>query len=446
MKFLKKYPLIPSALFAFGLYLAILPFGTTKASLLDFFKPEPAPKEEVIDLEAFSRIPVLRGGRVKPLDSVARNTLLVLRNKRSALDQNGTMIPAISWLAHVLLNPEEADKLKTFVIDHDQVLGLLNRKLSKDGKYYSYNELKPFLKEIDESARESGKLEREKQDSFDQNIIDLYRSVLLYRKLKHTLSPPAPPPETKMIEDLDLNTFFFDSDKDKDRTDEYSRFRSITKAISQDPSTIRIGSDEFGRVVFLLDHYSRSNLWSEFFPVPPETGDQKKRWRKVGESLVGEEPLDSDQKRNLDPAQFASLLQDLIRTDRVPLQEKVNFILTKEKLNPTALFAAQYAEAIKLRTEVDPILPLYEKLRKAYVRNDPSGFNDAVSSIRRLCEQRALTKLQNLDSKRHSMPMSPFTVVQLPTSSFSYPHACPGFAWPLTPPSSMPTIQRVLKM
>ena len=408
MKFLKRYPLIPSAFFAVGLYLAILPFGTTKASLLDFVKPEPAPNSEIIDLEAFSRIPVLRGGRVKPLDSVARNTLLVLRNKRTALDQNGTKIPAISWLANVLLNPEEADKLKTFVIDHDQVLGLLNRKLVRDGKYYSYNDLKPFLEEIDKSARDSGKLEREKQDSFDQNIIDLYRSVLLYRKLKHTLSPPAPPPGTKMTEDLDLVTFFFDSARDKDRTDEYSRFRSITDAISQDPSTIRIGSDAFAKVVFLLDHYSRSNLWSEFFPVPPELGDRKKRWRKVGESLVGEEPLDSEQKRNLDPTQFASLLQDLVRTERKPLLEKVNFILTKEKLNPTALFAAQYAEAIKLRTGIDPILSLYEKLRQAYVANDPTGFNEAVSLIRELCEKRAPDQVTKIGFEKTFNEYEPF--------------------------------------
>ena len=38
-----------------------------------------------LTLDSFSKIPVLRGGRVKPLDSVARNILLVLRNKRTAL-------------------------------------------------------------------------------------------------------------------------------------------------------------------------------------------------------------------------------------------------------------------------------------------------------------------------------------------------------------------------
>ena len=92
------------------------------------------------------------------------------------------------WQMFCLIRTEQTS-LKTFVIDHDQVLGLLDRKFAKDGKFYSYNELEPYLGQIDQNAREAGKIEREKQDSFDQNIIDLYRSVLLYRKLKHTPYP-----------------------------------------------------------------------------------------------------------------------------------------------------------------------------------------------------------------------------------------------------------------
>ena len=170
--------------------------GSTRSSLFDFFTPESKLKLK-LSIWKVSHIPVLRGGRVKPMDSVARNTLLVLRNKRTALDESGNKIPAIEWFAKVLFDPKEADKLKSFVVDHDQVLGLLNRKFAEDGKFYSYNELEPFLEQIDQSARESGKLEREKQDSFDQNIIDLYRSLILYRKLKHTLSPLLPLPIVK---------------------------------------------------------------------------------------------------------------------------------------------------------------------------------------------------------------------------------------------------------
>ena len=121
-----------------GVYFSFLPNRFATTSIIDFVKGEPTTPTEAFDLEGFSRIPVLRGGRVKPIDSVARNTLLVLRNKRTALDENGSKVPAINWFAEVLFNPEAADKLKTFLIDHDQVLGLLGKKLSVDGKFYSY--------------------------------------------------------------------------------------------------------------------------------------------------------------------------------------------------------------------------------------------------------------------------------------------------------------------
>ena len=112
MKLLTKFPLLPGFLFCLGLYVAILPMGSTRSSLFDFFTPESKSETKIIDLEGFSHIPVLRGGRVKPMDSVARNTLLVLRNKRTALDESGNKIPAIEWFAKVLFDPKEADKLK----------------------------------------------------------------------------------------------------------------------------------------------------------------------------------------------------------------------------------------------------------------------------------------------------------------------------------------------
>ena len=121
-----------------GTLVCFFPNKLGTASIFDFVKAEPAPDSESFDLEGFSRVPVLRGGRVKLIDSVARNTLLVLRNKRTALDGNDKKVPAIDWFVRVLFQPDEADHLKTFLIDHDQVLGLLGKKLVSDGKHFSY--------------------------------------------------------------------------------------------------------------------------------------------------------------------------------------------------------------------------------------------------------------------------------------------------------------------
>ena len=240
------YKIILPSIILIGLYIAFFPNTWTHASFFDFFSDKEGylDSNDSFDLETFSKIPVLRGGRVKPLDSVARNILLVLRNKRTALKvvdaseldyleslkskskltdkealqlrafsktkyekipQNGVEVTvanvsAIDWLSQVLFNPEQADLLKSFLIDHDQVLGLINQKLSTNGKFYSYSELEPYLSNIDSSARKAGEVETEKRNSFQQNIIELYRYLLIYKKLKHSLSPPTPAERPEVIQ------------------------------------------------------------------------------------------------------------------------------------------------------------------------------------------------------------------------------------------------------
>ncbi|MCB1124829.1 MAG: cytochrome C biogenesis protein, partial [Verrucomicrobiae bacterium] len=43
----------------------------------------------VFDYDRFARLPVLDGGRYKPLDSLARTDLLIIRGKQYVLDDNG---------------------------------------------------------------------------------------------------------------------------------------------------------------------------------------------------------------------------------------------------------------------------------------------------------------------------------------------------------------------
>ena len=278
-----------SLILVVGLYIAFLPNKFSQASFLNFLGKDNSSEidqNETFDLQAFSKIPVLRGGRVKPLDSVARNILLVLRNKRTALrvleqwenekleliqslkkegnelteeqskflknyfknrkttiPQGGievavTEVDAIDWLAQVLFAPEKADKLKTFLIDHDQVLGLVNQKLLDNGKFFSYEELEPFLSNIDSSARKAGEVETELRDSFQQNIIELYRSLLIYKKLKHALSPPTTPDRPEVLEQLGVTDLVYSEEKDSARSDEYVRFRKLTAELAKDSSVV----------------------------------------------------------------------------------------------------------------------------------------------------------------------------------------------------------------
>ncbi|MBT4225543.1 MAG: cytochrome C biogenesis protein, partial [Opitutae bacterium] len=65
------------------------------------------------DVEAFGRLPVQKDGRVKPIDTIARNVLLVLRGKQSVLEK-GEKIPATKWFLDLVFNPARADQYKVF--------------------------------------------------------------------------------------------------------------------------------------------------------------------------------------------------------------------------------------------------------------------------------------------------------------------------------------------
>jgi ABC-type transport system involved in cytochrome c biogenesis permease subunit len=408
---------------------------------------------ETFDLESFSKIPVLRGGRVKPLDSVARNILLVLRNKRSALrvlekdeleninrleeskdslndkdltilkaffkkkkvkilqegvEKTAVEVKAIDWLAQVLFAPEKADKLKTFLIDHDQVLGLLNQKLTENGKFYSYNELEPFLSNIDSSARKAGEIETELRDSFQQNIIELYRSLLIYKKLKHSLSPPTTPDRPEVLEQLGVTDLVYSPDRDRARSDEYLKFRKLTAELAEDSSVVQLGSEEFARVVFFVDRYNQANLWTEFLPIPPIIAERDGKWMKVTESLVGSEPLESREKQNMDPAKFALTLRELLSMEKPELKKRISYIRENQKLDPSALFATQYAEAIKVREGVDPVILQYEDLAFAYRNQNFSDFNRLVNELYDRTTKRAGSTASTLSFEKTFNGFEPF--------------------------------------
>ena len=57
----------------------------------------PAANESGFDIASFSELPVQVGGRIKPLDSVARNTLLILSARQKVQTPDGEWLQPIEW-------------------------------------------------------------------------------------------------------------------------------------------------------------------------------------------------------------------------------------------------------------------------------------------------------------------------------------------------------------
>jgi ABC-type transport system involved in cytochrome c biogenesis permease subunit len=144
--------------------------------------------DDAFDLVAFGKVPVLVGGRVKPLDTVARNSLLIIHGKETLQLPNGEEFGAMQWLADVLFKPALADEYPVFVIQNSDVLGLFGWEQS-DRKYFSFTELSPFLKQIDEQGDQADKLESVQRSAYQSAILNLRNALILCQRLKNSLRP-----------------------------------------------------------------------------------------------------------------------------------------------------------------------------------------------------------------------------------------------------------------
>ncbi len=150
------------------------------------------PPETGFDTRAFGKLPVLMNGRFQPFDSVARNSLLQIRTKQtSPVEVNGRTETwsAMDWLLEAMMKPESSDDRKVFRIDNNEVTELL--KLPDGQKYYSFNQLRPRLNEMDKQISRIGPLDASKRTVFESQLMKLYGAMDLYQRLEVSLKPPA---------------------------------------------------------------------------------------------------------------------------------------------------------------------------------------------------------------------------------------------------------------
>jgi len=154
------------------------------------------------DYKAFGALPIVYNGRIQPLDSLARNSLLQLREKQTAnlepwkgAFEKPRIIPATEWLATMFTNPELANEWPVIRIDHPDLKGLLGLPMEADpqkktdGKNFSWNLISPKLEDLQREANRASKLEQQKRNPFEQAVMRLWSCVGIYMRLQNTLQP-----------------------------------------------------------------------------------------------------------------------------------------------------------------------------------------------------------------------------------------------------------------
>ena len=217
------------------------------------------------DFSRFGKIPVLVGGRVKPLDTVARNSLLIVRGKQELRLENGSRLSAMQWLTDVLFNATVADRYPVFDVENADVLGLFGWQQS-DRKYFSFAEFAPFLKQIDEQGAQSDKLEAVQRSAYQSAILNLRNGLSLYQRLKNSIQPEGA----------------------QNFAAELHQFESVVPGAAKAARERAMGENfdnaKLDDVAQLIQRYERLSEMAYALAVPPL--ERNSEWQSVGDSLL----------------------------------------------------------------------------------------------------------------------------------------------------------------
>jgi ABC-type transport system involved in cytochrome c biogenesis permease subunit len=152
----------------------------------------PGGKVRGFDAAGFGNIPILDGGRVKPMDSLARNSLLVIHS-RQGFRYEGRTIGPDEWILDVMFRPQVADLQPIFVIDDPDVIGLIGAQQKQNRNYFSFADLSSHLEEIQKQAQTAQPIAPQKRTRFQSAIVNLFDRAYLYYKLRNTLQLAGSP-------------------------------------------------------------------------------------------------------------------------------------------------------------------------------------------------------------------------------------------------------------
>jgi len=164
----------------------------TLALLIALVFALPGGKVRGFDAAGFGNIPILDGGRVKPLDSLARNSLLVIHSRQGFRHEGRTIGPD-EWILDVMFRPQVADQQPIFVIDDPDVIGLIGAQQKQNRNYFSFADLSSHLEEIQKQAQTAQPIAPQKRTRFQSAIINLFDRAYLYYKLRNTLQLAGSP-------------------------------------------------------------------------------------------------------------------------------------------------------------------------------------------------------------------------------------------------------------
>jgi ABC-type transport system involved in cytochrome c biogenesis permease subunit len=223
----------------------------------------PADYPQGMELERFARLPVQEGGRIKPVDTIARTTLMMISGKQSYRDETGRRLEAAEWLAELTLDSPSAAGRKVIRIDHPDLVGLLGFH-NEERKYFSMEEIAPHFNTLQEQWN---RLPEESRlwNPYERALGKLRNNLTIYDRSAYILAPPP---------------FFGGA----------ANTYAMMNRVRADVAAAQPGSDEQETVRqavrLFASQFSRMAATSHIQAIPPPSVDNASGWQSLGASLL----------------------------------------------------------------------------------------------------------------------------------------------------------------
>ena len=229
------------------------------------------PKETPgLDLHDFGTLPVLAGGRVMPMDTLARVSLSEWNHHGTYTAADGKVEQPTQGLLDILMMPERSDTAKLFEVSNQEILDLFGSQDVK-GQFvsYSFSELKPFFSEIEKQAGLAEQAEAETRNPFQRGIIKLRENLRLYLQLKNTIQAEDSPDFGKEILAFSLVV------------------KPGLNAVHDRGAGKPFNQDDFERILLFTERYKNLMQAKYAYAIPnPQGAAENEGWQHISESLL----------------------------------------------------------------------------------------------------------------------------------------------------------------
>jgi len=156
--------------------------------------------------EAAARVPIQDAGRIKPLASFARFSLMQLSGRATLAVEGGERREPVAWLLECMLSPSAAAKHAVFLIENPELMELMRLPHEGPRMRFSYETLRPLRSQVVAMAGQYAAVPESSRSPAQKQLLRLAANLRLYESITAALDglgraarPEGTPPLSELL-------------------------------------------------------------------------------------------------------------------------------------------------------------------------------------------------------------------------------------------------------